>query len=91
MSEKMNRSLLRLVIFATLLFPTVVFACEAPLLTNSPKPLSLTLGVGGSLLAIGSAPSVGLLGQIKQYTFSFHMRWMPIILVGYFASIAVHF
>jgi Na+/H+ antiporter NhaD/arsenite permease-like protein len=53
--------------------------------------LTLTLGVGGSLLAIGSAPGVGLLGQIKQYTFSFHMRWMPIILVGYFASIAVHF
>ncbi|MDD5580304.1 MAG: sodium:proton antiporter NhaD [Methylobacter sp.] len=54
--------------------------------------LTLTLGVGGSLLAIGSAPGVGLLGQIKEgYTFAFHMRWMPIILLGYFASIAVHF
>lgn len=54
--------------------------------------LTLTLGVGGSLLAIGSAPGVGLLGQIKEgYTFGFHMRWMPVILLGYFASIAVHF
>lgn len=53
--------------------------------------LTLTLGVGGSLLAIGSAPGVGLLGQIKEYTFGHHMRWMPVILLGYAASIAVHF
>ena len=54
--------------------------------------LTLTLGVGGSLLAIGSAPGVALLGQIKQgYTFIYHMRWMPVILLGYLASIAVHF
>lgn len=37
--------------------------------------LTLTLGVGGSLLAIGSAPGAGLLGQIKEgYTFGYHMR-----------------
>jgi len=54
--------------------------------------LTLTLGVGGSLLAIGSAPGVGLLGQIKGvYTFGYHLRWFPVILLGYFASIAVHF
>jgi Na+/H+ antiporter NhaD/arsenite permease-like protein len=54
--------------------------------------LTLTLGVGGSLLAIGSAPGVGLLGQIKEgYTFGCHMRWMPVILLGYIVSIAVHF
>lgn len=54
--------------------------------------LTLTLGVGGSLLAIGSAPGVGLLGQIKEgYSFGYHMRWMPIILLGYIASIATHF
>ena len=54
--------------------------------------LTLTLGVGGSLLAIGSAPGVGLLGQTRGiYTFGYHMRWMPVILLGYFASIAVHF
>ena len=54
--------------------------------------LTLTLGVGGSLLAIGSAPGVGMLGHIKgYYTFTAHMRWTPMILLGYFASIAVHF
>lgn len=54
--------------------------------------LTLTLGVGGSLLAIGSAPDVGILGHIKgYYTFTAHLRWLPVILLGYFASIAVHF
>lgn len=54
--------------------------------------LTLTLGVGGSLLAIGSAPGVGLLGQIKEgYSFGFHLRWMPAILLGYFLSIVAHF
>jgi len=54
--------------------------------------LTLTLGVGGSLLAIGSAPGVGMLGHIKgHYTFNGHLRWFPAILLGYFASIAVHF
>ena len=54
--------------------------------------LTLTLGVGGSLLAIGSAPGIGLLGQAKGlYTFSSHMKWFPVILLGYFASIGVHF
>lgn len=54
--------------------------------------LTLTLGVGGSLLAIGSAPGIGLLGQAKgQYTFSSHMKWCPVILLGYLLSIGVHF
>lgn len=54
--------------------------------------LTLTLGVGGSLLAIGSAPGIGLMGQAKgQYTFSSHMKWFPVILFGYFAAIGVHF
>lgn len=54
--------------------------------------LTLTLGVGGSLLAIGSAPGIGLMGQAKgQYTFSSHMKWFPVILLGYFAAIGVHF
>jgi Na+/H+ antiporter NhaD/arsenite permease-like protein len=54
--------------------------------------LTLTLGVGGSLLAIGSAPGVGLLGQIKEgYSFGCHFRWMPIILLGYIASVTAHF
>jgi Na+/H+ antiporter NhaD/arsenite permease-like protein len=54
--------------------------------------VTLTAGVGGSLLAIGSAAGVGLMGQAKGiYTFSSHLKWMPVILMGYFGSIAVHF
>ncbi len=56
--------------------------------------LTLTLGVGGSLLAIGSAPGLHVLGIMKHvmkkgegYTFTFHLRWMPAVLLGYFASI----
>jgi Na+/H+ antiporter NhaD/arsenite permease-like protein len=54
--------------------------------------VTLTLGVGGSLLAIGSAPGIGLLGMSKgKYSFADHMKWCPVILLGYFAAIAVHF
>ncbi len=53
--------------------------------------LTLTLGVGGGLLAIGSAPGIGLMGQAKgQYTFASHMKWCPVILLAYFASVGVH-
>ncbi|MDD4916094.1 MAG: sodium:proton antiporter NhaD [Methylococcales bacterium] len=54
--------------------------------------VTLTAGVGGSLLAIGSAAGVGLMGQMKKsYTFSSHLKWTPVILLGYFGSIATHF
>jgi len=54
--------------------------------------LTLTLGVGGSLLAIGSAPGIGLLGLTKgQYSFVAHLKWCPVILLGYFAAIGAHF
>jgi len=54
--------------------------------------VTLTAGVGGSLLAIGSAAGVGLMGQMKGiYTFSFHLKWMPAILLGFAGSIAAHF
>ena len=74
----------------TLMFAVLSMHPDLP--TGQWLLLTLTLGVGGSLLAIGSAPGVALLGQIKEgYTFVFHIRWMPVILLGYFASIAVHF
>ncbi len=53
--------------------------------------LTLTLGVGGSLLAIGSAPGIGLLGLTNgRYSFMAHLKWCPVILLGYFASIGTH-
>jgi Na+/H+ antiporter NhaD/arsenite permease-like protein len=54
--------------------------------------VTLTTGVGGSLLAVGSAAGVGLMGQAKGvYTFANHLKWTPAIALGYFASIAAHF
>ncbi len=54
--------------------------------------VTLTAGVGGSLLAVGSAAGVGLMGQAKGiYTFTTHLKWTPAIALGYFASIAAHF
>ncbi len=53
--------------------------------------VTLTAGVGGSLLSIGSAAGVALMGQARgQYTFFRHLRWTPVIAVGYAASIWVH-
>jgi Na+/H+ antiporter NhaD/arsenite permease-like protein len=53
--------------------------------------ITLTTGVGGSLLSIGSAAGVALMGQARGvYTFSSHLRWTPAIAGGYAASIAVH-
>ena len=53
--------------------------------------VTLTAGTGGSLLSIGSAAGVALMGQAKGfYTFSSHLKWMPAIALGYFISIYAH-
>ncbi len=53
--------------------------------------ITLTTGVGGSLLSIGSAAGVALMGQARGiYTFSAHLRWTPAIAAGYAASILAH-
>lgn len=53
--------------------------------------VTLTAGIGGSLLSIGSAAGVALMGQAKgQYTFMSHLKWLWAIALGYFAGVAVH-
>ena len=53
--------------------------------------VTLTAGVGGSMLSIGSAAGVALMGQARGvYTFFGHLRWTPAIALGYVASIAAH-
>ncbi len=53
--------------------------------------VTLTAGVGGSLLSIGSAAGVALMGQAHgKYTFISHLKWTPVIALGYAASIATH-
>ena len=53
--------------------------------------VTLTAGVGGSMLSIGSAAGVALMGQARgHYTFFSHLKWTPVIALGYAASILVH-
>jgi len=53
--------------------------------------VTMTAGVGGSLLSVGSAAGVALMGQARgQYTFFSHLKWTWAIALGYAASIAVH-
>ncbi len=53
--------------------------------------VTLTAGVGGSLLSIGSAAGVALMGQARgKYTFFGHLKWAPVIGLGYAASILAH-
>ncbi len=53
--------------------------------------VTMTAGVGGSMLSIGSAAGVALMGQARgQYTFFGHLKWTPVIALGYIASIAAH-
>jgi Na+/H+ antiporter NhaD/arsenite permease-like protein len=53
--------------------------------------VTLTTGVGGSLLSIGSAAGVALMGQARgYYTFFGHLKWTPVIFLGYAASIYAH-
>jgi Na+/H+ antiporter NhaD/arsenite permease-like protein len=53
--------------------------------------VTLTAGVGGSLLSIGSAAGVALMGQARGvYTFFAHLKWTWAIALGYAASISVH-
>ncbi|GAJ22155.1 unnamed protein product, partial [marine sediment metagenome] len=53
--------------------------------------VTLTAGIGGSLLSIGSAAGVALMGQAKgHYTFMGHLKWSWTIAVGYVAAIGAH-
>ena len=54
--------------------------------------VTLTAGVGGSLLSIGSAAGVAVMGQARGiYTFFAHLKWTWAIALGYAASIWAHF
>ncbi len=53
--------------------------------------ITLTCGVGGSILSVGSAAGVALMGQARGvYTFMAHLRWAWAVGLGYAASVLVH-
>ena len=54
--------------------------------------VTLTAGVGGSMLAVGSAAGVAVMGQARGiYTFFAHLKWTWAVVLGYAASIFAHF
>jgi Na+/H+ antiporter NhaD/arsenite permease-like protein len=53
--------------------------------------ITLTAGTGGSILSIGSAAGVALMGQARGvYTFNSHLKWSWAIGLGYVAAIILH-
>ena len=53
--------------------------------------VTLTAGIGGSLLSIGSAAGVALMGQSQgKYTFFGHLKWTWAIALGYVAGVVCH-
>jgi Na+/H+ antiporter NhaD/arsenite permease-like protein len=53
--------------------------------------VTLAAGVGGSLLSIGSAAGVALMGLAHgKYTFMSHLKWTWAVALGYAASIVAH-
>lgn len=53
--------------------------------------VTLTAGTGGSLLSVGSAAGVALMGQARgAYSFFTHLKWTPLIALGYALGIWVH-
>jgi Na+/H+ antiporter NhaD/arsenite permease-like protein len=47
--------------------------------------------VGGSLLSVGSAAGVALMGQARGiYTFFSHLKWSWAVALGYIASVGAH-
>jgi Na+/H+ antiporter NhaD/arsenite permease-like protein len=68
-----------------------VITMNPSMVTDQWLLVTLTTGVGGSLLSIGSAAGVALMGQARgHYTFFGHLKWTPVIFIGYVASIIVH-
>ncbi len=54
--------------------------------------ITLTAGVGGSMLSVGSAAGVALMGQAGGlYTFQSHLRWTWAIALGFACSVGAHF
>ncbi len=52
--------------------------------------ITLTAGIGGSLISFGSAAGIGVMGKVKGiYTFNSHMKYAWTIILGYAASIAI--
>ncbi|MBN1008163.1 sodium:proton antiporter NhaD [Amphritea pacifica] len=68
-----------------------VLTMQPEMSTNQWLLVTLTTGIGGSLLSIGSAAGIALMGQAQGvYTFYTHLKWSWAIALGYLLSITAH-
>jgi NhaD family Na+/H+ antiporter len=68
-----------------------VLTMDPPMSQGQWLLVTLTAGVGGSMLSIGSAAGVALMGIAHgKYTFSSHLKWTWAVALGYAASILTH-
>ena len=52
--------------------------------------VTMTAGIGGSLISFGSAAGVGVMGKLRGiYTFGSHMKYARTVLVGYILSLVI--
>ena len=52
--------------------------------------VTLTAGIGGSMISFGSAAGVGVMGKLKGiYTFGAHMKYAWTVVAGYIVSVVV--
>ncbi|MCG8429475.1 MAG: sodium:proton antiporter NhaD [Chromatiales bacterium] len=53
--------------------------------------VTLSVGISGNLLSIGSAAGIAFMSQAKgAYTFFSHLKWLPFLLLGYIAAVELH-
>ncbi len=68
-----------------------VLTMDPPMSDGQWLLITLTCGVGGSILSVGSAAGVALMGQARGlYTFTSHLKWSWAVGLGYAASIMTH-
>ena len=85
-----------LVGFASAIFDNIpvmfaVLEMEPEMSLGQWQLITLTAGVGGSMLAVGSAAGVAVMGQARGiYTFFSHLKWSWAVVIGYGASVWVH-
>lgn len=54
--------------------------------------VTMTAGIGGSLISFGSAAGVGVMGRLRGiYTFQAHMKYAWAVALGYILSIAIFY
>ena len=67
---------------------SAILKADPPMGTDQWLLVTLTAGIGGSLISFGSAAGVGVMGRLRGiYTFGSHMKYAWTVLAGYILSI----